>query len=189
MMTNHKPQLIISCVSGFTQSAAHQNGTLEMAAEAIAIGAQAGVDIRVDYLTWDDSMAGAAWFSHRMFPDVPHVVWGYSLGGEAAAKLANHLVDLGEVVSGLVIVDGVVSGWWRPWRWITGKIRVDAGVHNVVSYIQRQDKPDGDVVLWGNVRIRQTQLPINHGRIDEHIAPQATFALLIKGLIGVAVTA
>jgi pimeloyl-ACP methyl ester carboxylesterase len=176
---SHIPKLIVSCISGFTQSADRMNGTMQ--AVLTTIEDNHGECVRVNYHTWDDDIDGAAEFHHRAFPDVPHIIWGYSLGGEAAANLANKLCTLGESVDGLVIVDGVVSGWLRPWRWLVGKIQVDAAVKQVHSYIQRTDKPDGDQVLHGGEPVEQVEVThVTHNSIDEHYLPQERLRAMIE---------
>ena len=140
-----------------------------------------GECVRVNYHTWDDDLDGAAAFHHRAFPGVPHICWGYSLGGEAAAGLAGKLVELGETVEAVVIVDGVVSGWLRPWRWMFGKIKVHASVKQVFSYIQRTNKPDGDPVIHGNDPVEQVEIMhVTHNAIDEHYLPHERLKTAIQ---------
>ena len=176
---SHIPKLIVSCISGFTQSADRMNGTMQ--AVLATIEDNHGECVRVNYHTWDDDLDGAAEFHHRAFPGVPHIIWGYSLGGEAAANLANKLVDLGESVDAVVVVDGVVDGWWRPWRWLLGKIKVRPEVKHVYSYIQRKNKPDGDPVFIGNRPVSQIEvMHVNHNDIDEHYLPQERLKTAIQ---------
>jgi hypothetical protein len=177
----HRPKIIVSCISGFTQHADEMNGTMQAVLETI--GGNYGECVRVDYFTWDDDLDGAAEFYHKAFPGVPHVIWGYSLGGEAAATLANKLVDLGEPVHSVIVVDGVVSGWLRPWLWAFGKIKVCAEVGHVYSFIQRQDLPDGDKVVHGDKPVNQVEiLHTNHNAIDEHYLPHEKLKTVIQGL-------
>lgn len=192
-----KPKLIVSVISGFTQDATRMNGMIKAAQDTIALSEELGEFIRVEYYTHDDSMEGAAQFAHRMWPGVPHITMGYSLGGEGAAKLANALFFLGENVQGCIVVDGVVDGgvvttWnpfkWRPWRWIWGKIKIEEGAGHPHSYIQRRNKPDGDKVMYGSRELKQVDLTdgdrVDHNNIDEHPLVHETLKRLIYQALG-----
>lgn len=105
-----------------------------------------------------------------------HIIAGFSLGGDTAVKLANKLVDAGEEVAGLLLVDPVAEPWW----WLLGKShKIDSRVNIVRAYGQNNDQPKHDPIYYGEHRLNPIIMENEyHGTIDDNHVEQYTADLL-----------
>ena len=165
-------------ISGFSQSAKHQSGSLELVSRCLDLPG-----LYVSYYPWDVDPEAVAWYLHRMFPGRDHFFDGYSFGGDTAAKVCTALHDLGETVAGVVLVDPVAKtfrhGWLSPLSALAWWARIKLppiSVSRVTVFNQRLNKPDGDTVLVGRQVVKPVTLDVQHDDIDE--SPEAAQAFL-----------
>jgi hypothetical protein len=140
-------------IMGFTQNAARRTGL-----EDLWYKMRRSVPLErhsvLPPLRWNSDFKGMAEFIRRNLSASGEVrVYAYSWGcGHGALKLARELHRRGITVTQMVLCDPVYHSWFRPWRGLfqaswNPPIVYPPNVRRVISFFQRQNRPQGVEVL------------------------------------------